>query len=176
MKLRFPLVFLQVTTVALLLGCDEDSTMAPPVPVQDSKAEVTAAHIARLADFLAERADAFAASLAPGAIDLGGGPTGTGRLPPEYFTAEYWQAFMSSTQFDPYRGKEVNDLVDPASTQAVTKVETEAMFGPNFGAPRFTLMDGDMVVLTPGKSGSQLDAWFGVYRKIDGKWLVVALD
>src|SRR5262245_26066284 len=149
----------------------QTTTELPP-PV-DLKAEVTAAHVARLEDFLAERAEAFAASLAPGAVDLGGGSTGTGVLPAEYFTAIYWRDFMNREQFAPLRGKSAADVADLSATVVLTKAET----GVVQRRTPFIMLEGDMKVFTPPKPGSPLfDGWFAIYRKIDGVWRVVALD
>ena len=175
---KLGIVALQVVT-SILVGCESDSPTETTQPqTVDPKVEVRAVHIARLADFLAERADEFAASLAPGAMDLGGGPTGTGVLPPEFFTAEYWRTRMNSSAFDELRGKTVEEVVDVRATVALTKAEAEAAYGANLGGGTgFRMIEGDVYVFTPPKTGSPLfDGWFAIYRKIEGKWRVVALD
>ena len=151
-----------------------------PVAPSDGKSEVRDAHLQRLQLFLDADAEGYVASFAPGAVDIGGGPTGTGELPDEFFTAEHWESVFQSSHFQAqFAGKSIADVVDPTSTQVLSKAEAESEFGSDLGfeGTSFRMQDGDMVAFTePTQNSPLFDVWFGVYRRIGGKWLVVALD
>jgi hypothetical protein len=159
-----------IAIVVTSCGSDGDSTAGP-----DTKAEVEAAHLGYLDAYLDQAAERFAMRLAPGAVDLGGG-----QIDPQLFCPAHWDSVFDTEGFDAeFGGKEIEDVVDLATTRVLTKTEAEAEFGPELGdnAASFEMRSGDMLAFTlPAKGSPLTEAWGGIYRRLDGTWRVVATD
>ena len=170
----FVAIVLLTAIVFVTQGCGDSG--AP----SDAKSEVRATHLQRLQFYLDADAANFAASFAPGAVDLDGGLTGTGELPAEFFTAAFWQSFFQGAQFQSqFAGKSIADVVDAASTRILSRAEAESEFGLDLGfqGTSFRMQADDMVAFTePAQNSPLFDGWFAVYRRIGGNWLVVGLD
>jgi hypothetical protein len=178
MKIRSRMHLVAIVFVTAMVfafqGCGD--SVAP----SDGKSEARATHLARLQLYLDADAVGYAASFYPGAVDLGGGSTGTGALPAEFFTAGFWQAVFQGAQFQAqFAGKSMAEVVNEASTRVLSKTEAEGEFGPDLGfqGTSFRMQADDLVAYTePTQNSPLVDGWFGVYRRIEGSWLVVGVD
>ena len=133
-------------------------------------------HLRNLRYFLSADADNFASAFSTDAVDWGGGSTGTGQLPPEYFTAQYWEELFSAPEFkDLVAGRSIDDFIVVEKNRAFARPEMEAMGG--ISNTIFSMLDGDMVVMAPAAESSPFsDGWFTVYRKVGSQWKIVAID
>jgi hypothetical protein len=129
--------------------------------------------------FSSTSSELYVTYFAPDAVDLGGGSTGTGRLPSGYLTVEYWQEeFMTQQHIDNIEGKTLDQLFDLDATVVYTFAEVEAMDSDYFGkSTPYVPQDDDMWIATPWlpDSGRSEDV-FAVYRNVDGNWKVVGID
>lgn len=142
------------------------------------RAEVRQAHLQHLQDYLDGDAAAVVAGFGPVVIDLGGGSSGDGSLPPAFYTEAYWEERFATPEFQQdFAGKQAGDLVLVDETRIMTKAEYEQETGETVDFGAFEYQDGDYLAFTPPVPDSALfDGWFGIYRQIDGAWKVVALD
>ena len=120
--------FLVLTSIA---GCDR-------MNVEDAKAQVRELHERRLQYLLDRDAASFVATLGPEVVDLGGGASGTGELPREYYSVAYWQEWFASEEFNRVMaGKTLGQLVriNDALVYTYPEVKEKGLDGFRGGHP-----------------------------------------
>jgi hypothetical protein len=171
--IRVASIFAAVLMLMPVTGCGG-------MNVEEAKSQVRELHEKRLQYLLDKDAQSLVAMFGPEVVDLGGGASGTGEMPSEYYTAAYWQEWFASESYDRvFAGKTVNQLVNVNNAEAYTYAEIQEMgLDEDFGkGTLYKPGDDDIWISFPPAEGSPLnDGWFGVYRKLDGKWKLVGID
>lgn len=161
--------------VLLAAGCGDNIEF----DAEQARAEARETHLAFLDAFLDADAERFVSFLSPDAVDLGGGQTGTGELPPAFFTVERWERYFASEAYNQvFHGESAEEVLDVDATQVWFFSEIRAMSRHYFGEDTiFEPLEDDVWVLTPPpRSAPFRGSWFAVYRKIGDQWRVVGLD
>ncbi len=138
------------------------------------KAQVEIIHIKNLQYLIDGNGNNLAAAYSDKYKDLGGGPSGDGNVDMKsFFTSE---GFNKKT--DKLRNKKIYELIDVNQKRVFSYDEIMSSQYKDFGKKTgFEYKPGDILIGFPPKEGSLLfDGFFGVYRKENNEWKVIASD
>ncbi|MCK4371894.1 MAG: C69 family dipeptidase [candidate division Zixibacteria bacterium] len=140
-----------------------------------AKAEVFAIHLQNLRYLWSADAALLANAYSVDFRDLGGGPNGTGIVSMDEASLEERLAKKGWSSKPPVP---IEDIVDTAKCKTLDFDEIEKSRFATAGAKvGFEFKPGDVLIFIPWSQDSRLvDAWFGVYRKENGEWKIIAGD
>jgi len=148
------------------------------IQIQQDQKIVEVIHKENLRYILDGNAKAIANAFSEDYMDMGGGLDGDGIT--NIHTVDFWKTKFSNDNFNDIRDKSIEELVDLNNIQIYTYPNIEEKYSHFVCANTritFKCENGDIFIFfLPTEDSLLFDGWFGIYRKINSEWKIVAGD
>ena len=179
MKNNIKYVFsLLICIILFISGCTFSPDSSDNLIGLNPEKQVELIHKQNLQYILDGNAKAIANAFSENYRDMGGGINGDGTT--NMHIVDFWKNVFSDDNFDDFSDKSIEEFVDLVNIQIYTYPNVEEKYY-NFICANtrinFNCEKGDLFIFFPPTKDSLLfDGWFGVYRKINNEWKIIAGD